>query len=151
MKEVPHSITMDGYPIVVQLPIQWGDLDAYGHVNSLVHLKWFESARAIYASAVGVDVLPSPKGIGGILASIQCHYVRQASYPGDILTGVRAARVSVASITLEFQVTDAKLGVPLANGSCDAILYDYATESPIPIPDPIRAAVEQLEGRSFPP
>ena len=142
--------TIEGFPIVVELPIQWGDLDAYGHVNSLVYLKWFEAARAVYAATVGVDVLPGREGMGGVLASITCKYLRQLSYPGNILSGVRAARVSIASITLEFQITDAMLGIPVAQGSCDAVLYDYGTENPIPVPDHVRQAVEELEGRPFP-
>ena len=34
------------YSVVLHLPIQWSDLDAYGHVNNLAYLKWFEDARA---------------------------------------------------------------------------------------------------------
>ena len=149
MDESSKLSVMQGFPIVIRIPIQWGDLDAYGHVNNLAYLKWFETARAVYASRVGVDVLPRQHGVGAILASISCKYLRQLSYPGKVCSGVRVARLSIGTITLEFRIADERIGVPVAEGSCDAVLYDYTAGTPVPIPDPIRAAVEKLEGRAF--
>ncbi len=151
MDESSELSALQGFPVVVQLPIQWGDLDAYGHVNNLVYLKWFEAARAVYASRVGVEVIPRQNGVGAVLASISCKYLRQLSYPGNIFSGVRVARVSIGSITLEFRIADGQIGVPVAEGTCDAVLYDYAADKPVPIPDHIRAAIEELEGKSFTP
>jgi len=149
MGEYPEMSTLQGFPVIIQLPIQWGDLDAYGHVNNLVYLKWFEAARAVYASRVGVDVLPRQNGVGAVLASVSCKYLRQVSYPGNILAGVRVARMSIGGITLDFRIADEQIGVPVAEGNCDVVLYDSADDKPIPIPDDIRAAVENLEGKSF--
>ncbi len=58
--------------------------------------------------------------------------------------------MSIGSVAVEFQVTDGETGVPVAEGGCDAVLYDYATGQPVPIPDSIRAAVEELERKLFP-
>lgn len=142
--------TLDGFPVVVPLPIQWGDLDAYGHVNNLIYLRWFESARAVYATRVGVEVLPSQTGVGAVLATISCKFLRLLNYPGDVLSGVRVTRISLGSVTLEYLVADSQTGVPVAEGTSDVVLYDYAADRPVPVPDHIRKAVEQLEGRPFP-
>ena len=47
-----------GWPVIVEIPVQWGELDAYGHVNNTVFFRWFESARihilvAITSGAAG--------------------------------------------------------------------------------------------------
>ena len=110
------SIELPGFPVVVEFPIQWGDLDAYGHVNNLVYLRWFEAARAVYASQVGVAVVPSQSGVGAVLSAISCKYMRQLNYPGDVLAGVRVARMSLGSVTLEFQIVDDKLLCLLPKG-----------------------------------
>jgi acyl-CoA thioester hydrolase len=141
---------MLGYPVVIELPIQWGDLDAFGHVNNLAYLKWFEAARAVYALRVGVDVTARQQGVGAVVAAISCKYLHQLGYPGTVRAGVRCSRMSIGSVTLEFQIAMCDTGVPVAEGSCDAVLYDYAARRPVPVPDAIRAAVERLEGRSFP-
>ena len=150
MDESSAPSALQGFPVVVQLPIQWGDLDAYGHVNNLVYLKWFETARAVYASRVGVDVLPRQEGVGAVLTSISCKFLHQLSYPGTIYSGVRVTRISLGSVTLEFRIANGEIGVPVAEGTCDVVLWDYSENEPVPVPDPIRAAVEELEGRSFP-
>ena len=33
--------------VAVSFPIavQWGEMDAYGHVNNTVYLRWFEGAK----------------------------------------------------------------------------------------------------------
>ena len=36
------------YPVVVEIPVEWGDQDAYQHVNNTVSLRWFETARLTY-------------------------------------------------------------------------------------------------------
>ena len=33
------------FPVVIELPVQWGEMDAFGHVNNVVYLRWFESGR----------------------------------------------------------------------------------------------------------
>ncbi len=149
MEEASRPAALREFPVVIELPIQWGDLDAYGHVNNLVYLKWFEAARAVYGTRVGVQLLPGSEGVGAMVASISCKYLRQRSYPGRVFSGVRVVRVSIGSVTLESRIVDGQTGVPVAEASCDAVLYDQATESPIPIPGHILSAVEALEGKSF--
>lgn len=149
MQDSKRPSALHEFPVVVTLPIQWGELDAYGHVNNVVFLKWFESARARYGSRVGVDMTPNSSGYGAIVASVSCQYLRPLSYPGDVIVGVRVTRMSIGSVTLGFCIVDARTGVPAAEGNCDAVLYDHSNQRPCPIPDFIREAVEELEGKQF--
>ncbi len=143
------STVLREFPVVIRLPIQWADLDVYGHVNNVVYLKWFEAARIAYASQVGVEVLARDHGVGAILMSVTCNYLRPLAYPGDVLSAVRITRLTIGGIALKYVIADAQTGVPVADGSSDAVLYDYAADRPVPVPDDIRAAVEALEGKSF--
>jgi len=142
--------TADDFPVSLEFPIQWGDLDAYGHVNNLSYLRWFEAARAVYATKVGVVTLPGQPGVGGIVASLRCQYLRSVSYPGVVQACVRITKLTIAGVSLEFQIFDRATGVPAASGGCEVVLVDIASEKPVPIPDEIRAAVEELEGKEFP-
>lgn len=148
-----ESVELDAlaqFPIVVKLPILWGDLDAYGHVNHLVYLKWFETARALYANRVGVETTPAATGVGAVLASIQYKFLRPMNFPGDVYSGVRVVRLSMGAIYLESKIVELSTGVAVAEGGCEAVLWDYAANEPTVIPDSIRTAVEALEGRTFP-
>ena len=150
MREFLRPTALEEFPIVVELPIQWSDLDAYGHVNNLAYLRWFENVRAVYAMKVGVSVTPQREGLGAALAAISCKYLRQLSFPGRIVAGARVTRMSIGGITLEFRIIDGQTGVPVAQGGCDAVIYDYAADKPVPIPEHIRTAVEKLEEKPFP-
>ena len=137
------------FPVVLHLPIQWSDLDAYGHVNNLVYLKWFEDARAAYATQVGVEVVPTGKGIGAVLSDIECTYSRQLKYPGHIYAGVSAREVTMSCVKLGFRIVCSATGVPVAEGGCTAVLYDHVADKPVAVPEEVLIAIEQLEGCSF--
>ena len=36
------------YPVTIEFPIAWGDMDAFQHVNNVMYLRYFESARIAY-------------------------------------------------------------------------------------------------------
>ncbi|GEM_PF-5929019 len=37
MSAPPASEPLAGYPVVVRIPVAWGDMDALGHVNNVVY------------------------------------------------------------------------------------------------------------------
>jgi acyl-ACP thioesterase len=40
------------------IPIRWGDMDAYGHVNNTVYFRYMEQARVEYLEKLGFKVMP---------------------------------------------------------------------------------------------
>ena len=42
------SEVLQGYPVTVEIPVAWGDMDAYGHVNNTMYFRYFETARIAY-------------------------------------------------------------------------------------------------------
>ena len=39
-----HHPCLTGFPHIISLPLQWGDHDAFGHVNNTVYIRWAEPA-----------------------------------------------------------------------------------------------------------
>ena len=35
----------DHKSIITKIPVLWGDMDGFGHVNNIIYLKWCETAR----------------------------------------------------------------------------------------------------------
>lgn len=35
------------FPVVIDWPVQWGDMDAFQHVNNTVFFRWFESIASL--------------------------------------------------------------------------------------------------------
>ena len=55
MKAVNIPAELSEYHSVIRLPVQWGDQDAFGHVNNTVYFRWFESARIAYFQHTGIE------------------------------------------------------------------------------------------------
>jgi hypothetical protein len=36
------------FPVVVELPVAWGDMDSYRHVSNVVYFRYLENARLEY-------------------------------------------------------------------------------------------------------
>ena len=137
----------EGYPVVISLPVQWGDQDAFLHVNNTVYFRWFESARIAYGERVGLFGLMKAERIGPILASITCQYRLPITYPDEVMIGARITRIGRTSMTMEHCLLSEAAGAVAADGSSVMVLYDYKTERPHPVPENIREAIEGLEGR----
>jgi acyl-CoA thioester hydrolase len=136
-----------GFPVVIEIPILWGDQDAFRHVNNTVYIRWFESSRVTYTRKAGLwDDLESDN-VGPILASTHCDYRRPLKYPDSVRVGSRIGRIGRTSLTMEHRVVGMASNAIAAEGTAVLVLFDYKKAEACPIPDRIRRAIEELEGR----
>lgn len=135
------------YQSVTRLPVQWGDMDAFGHVNNVVYIRWFESARVdLLNSTKPNSVTMAAGGIGPILASITCNYQRQLHFPDTVLVGSRWGKLGRSSVTIEHSVFSVQQQLPVANGTSVIVVFDYDTNRPVRIPDDLRAQMVRPAG-----
>ncbi len=137
------------FPVVIEQPVQWGEQDAFGHVNNTVHFRWFETARVAYLERLGMEYMTSPEGKGLILAAINCNYRRQIKYPDSVLIGCRVTRIGNASLTLVNAVYSRQGAAIAAEGESVIVMFDYAKQKSRRVPEDLREAVARLEGREF--
>lgn len=137
------------FKVVSAWPVQWGDQDAFGHVNNTVYFRWVETARIVYLEKINVNDTTPTQPIGPILAAISCNYRRQVTFPDTIQTGVRVTRIGRSSCTMEHRLWSKAQGALVADGEGTIVLFDYQKQRPCPIPPEIRAAIAQVEGRSI--
>ncbi len=143
------SPLLAAFPIVIALPVQWGDQDAFGHVNNTMYFRWFESSRIAYMEQFRLLERLRTTRVGPILAAIGCDYRAPLFFPDVVEVGSRVTRIGRTSLSMEHAIVSRSKGVLAAESRSTLVLYDYATEKPHPIPDEIRKAVEELEGRSL--
>lgn len=137
------------FPIFITLPVQWGDQDAFGHVNNTVYFRWFESARIAYFDRIGLSEMMKAAKVGPILASIGCDYRRQIMYPESVIIGAKVTRIGRTSITMEHELFTQSNQALAAEGKSTIVVFDYATNRPHPVPDAIRQAIEAVEGKQL--
>jgi acyl-CoA thioester hydrolase len=136
------------YPVTVEFPIHWGEMDAFGHVNNARFFTWFESARIAFLRAVGVSAESRhDEGVAPILAAAHCDYLEPVVFPIRLVVGARATKLGNTSFTLEHAVWP--VGAPervLARGTSVVVLFNYARSEKVRVPDTVRAAIATLQG-----
>ena len=144
------NIALSQFPVVVSLPVQWGDEDSFGHVNNTAHIRWFESSRVAYIENSGLRmILTAGKVIGPILASITCNYRRQLNFPDTVKIGSRVSNLGRSSMTIEHAIYSESQKEIAADGHSVIVMFNFEAQRPIRVSQEIREAVEKLEGKSF--
>jgi acyl-CoA thioester hydrolase len=138
-----------GYPVVIEWPVQWGDQDAFGHVNNTVYFRWCESARIAYMTRLGLAEWLNPKELGPILAQIGCNYKRQLHFPDVVLIGSRISRMGKSSLTMEHVLVSKSQIAVVAESTSVLVVFNYLAQRPVPIPESVRERIRQLEGAAL--
>ena len=138
---------LDGFPVVVEIPVAWGDMDYFRHVNNIVFFRYFESARIEYLERIGFRELTAESSVGPILASTGCRFRRPLTWPDTVAVGARVTEVGEDRFAMEYRLVSRKSGEVAAEGTGVLVSFDYAAERKVPLPEAVRRAIEVLEGR----
>lgn len=136
---------LSGYPIMITVPVAWGEMDAFGHVNNIVYFRYFESARIAYLDAIRFRGDAESDGIGPILASTHCRFRRPLAYPDAVRVGARSTAVGSDRFTMEYMIVSDALREVVAEGGGVIVAYDYAHGRKATLPDHVRARIRDLE------
>jgi acyl-CoA thioester hydrolase len=143
---------LEDFPVIVKIPVRWGDQDALAHVNHIMYLQYFETARIEYLLRLGMEAPgPSWRESGGIIASVTCRYLAPVTFPDTLYVAARVAHMGGDRITMEHAAFSERLEKPAARSTCNLVWYDYVAGRRRPIPAEITAAIITLEGHEPPP
>jgi acyl-CoA thioester hydrolase len=131
------------HPLRISIPVQWGDQDSFGHVNNVVHFRWMESARIAYFAALGAAI--HNEGLGPILASIKCDFRRQLQYPDTVHVSASITKIGRTSLTMVHRVYSDEQRALVSEGDSVIVMFDYTAQKPTPVPEAVRAKIEELE------
>ncbi len=133
-------------PISVAIPLAWAEMDAFGHVNNVAYLRWFETARIEFCRRVGWMSLDAPpRGTGVILHSVQCRFRLPLTFPDTVDVSAQLVSIEDDRITLAHEVRSRAHGNALAaDGSGIIVAYDYDRRVKASIPAAVREAILRL-------
>src|SRR5438874_13309503 len=139
-----------GQPLVITWPVQWGDQDAFGHVNNVIYFRWMESARIEYFRRYGVQDGAGKQGSGPILAAVKCDFRRQLIYPDTLLISASITSIGRTSLKMVHRIYSTAQQAVAAEGDSVIVMFDYQAQRPIKVSDEIRTRIAAVEGREFP-
>lgn len=122
------------YPVVIEFPIDWGDMDSFQHVNNIIYFRYFENARLAYFEKKEIILLLKEKNIGPILAETQCRFRAPLTYPDTISVATKTTEIKSDRFTMKYLIYSEKLKRIAATGSSVVVYYDYKEKCKADIP-----------------
>ncbi|KAI5913430.1 thioesterase family protein [Thauera sp. 2A1] len=125
-----------------RMPVRWGDMDAYGHVNNTVYFRYFEQIRVEWLEEMGCIVRPD-EPVGPVIINASCTFFAPVNYPATIIVkmyGGEPGRTSLMTWYELYVEGDDRL---FAEGAAKTVWMDMQTGKSSPLPDNVRALFDQ--------
>ncbi|MGB7481612.1 MAG: thioesterase family protein [Burkholderiaceae bacterium] len=126
-----------------QIATRWMDNDVYGHVNNVVYYSYFDTAVNQYLIAQGALDLQRSEVIG-LVVETQCRYFRALAFPSPVQVGLRVAHIGTSSVRYELGIFGGGDDAAAAQGHFVHVYVERASQRPVPLPAPLRRALERL-------
>lgn len=138
---------LNGYPVVVEIPVAWGEMDSFQHVNNVAYFRYFESARIAYSEKTRLIEYKDRTGIGPILASTSCRYKHPLTYPDTVSVGAKVTTMEEDRFTMNYIIVSHRHQKIAAEGDAVVVMYDYRDGKKTAIPDELRQRMRDIEQR----
>src|SRR5919107_5780774 len=116
---------LKAYPVVIEIPVAWGEMDSLRHVNNIVYFRYFESARMAYFDRVGFWAHMDETGVGPILASTNCKFRLPLTYPDTVSVGARVSDIEADRFLMRYAVYSHRHRKLADEGDGLVVSYDY--------------------------
>jgi acyl-CoA thioester hydrolase len=137
--------SLAGFPVVIDIPVAWGEMDALRHVNNIVYFRYFESARIAYFEKLRFWEFMNQTGVGPILASIQCKFKIPLTYPDTVSVGTRIPSIEQDRFVMEYRAVSHKSQAIAAEGEGVVVSYNYRESKKTALPEEMKQRILALE------
>ena len=123
--------------------VRFGDLDAMRHLNNVVFLRYFETARISYLRHLMPShdpAHPESEGFGLIFAECHINYRSPVFLDEEVAVGCWVGELRRSSFRVDFDMRVD--GRAAADGSGWLVGFDYAAQRSQPLPDDLRARLQ---------
>jgi acyl-CoA thioester hydrolase len=137
------QITRADFPHFLTLQTRWLDNDIYGHVNNALYYAFFDTAINQYLIAAGgLDIHSG--SVVGFAVETHCQFMQPVAFPDVIEVGLRVGKLGRSSVRYELAIFKLGESQAAAAGHFVHVFVERAERRAVPIPAPIRAALERL-------
>jgi acyl-CoA thioester hydrolase len=144
-EDVMHTPPLESFPVVIEVPVAWGEMDAMQHVNNIVYFRYVESVRMAYFERIGLLELQQQTGVGPILAWTSCRFRRPLTYPDTVSVATRVTKVDDDRFTMQTMIYSRALADVAAESEGIVVAFDYRAQKKTLLPEAIRRRIHELE------
>jgi acyl-CoA thioester hydrolase len=121
------------------IPIRWGDMDAYGHVNNTNYFRYMEQARVEYLEQAGFPI--RPHNLAPVIVNTACTFLLPLTYPGTLELKMFAGSPGRSSIPTFYEFRLQEGTTLYATGEARIVWIDMSTGKAVAIPETLRATL----------
>ncbi|HEF4762465.1 TPA: acyl-CoA thioesterase [Pseudomonas putida] len=141
-KPVPHE--RSAYRYLRDITTRWMDNDVYGHVNNVIYYSWFDTV--VNGWLLEQNQLDFEQGsVVGLVVDTHCSYFSSIAFPDMVRAGLRVASLGTSSVRYEVGLFANDNTEASAQGHFVHVYVDRVTRRPVPLPEPLRRALESIE------
>ncbi|WP_370320635.1 acyl-CoA thioesterase [Oricola sp.] len=134
------ALSLEAFPAKTAQTLRYADHDQAGHVNNAIYATMFEAGRVpvLYDPARNMP----PEGCHFSLVRITIDFLKEMTWPGEVVTGSGVTRIGTSSVS--FRQAVFKDGVCCSTSESTVVLTNSTTRKSQPLPDHARAMFEEL-------
>lgn len=125
---------------VSMIPVRWGDMDAYEHVNNTIYFRYAEQCRCEWMEQMGLR-LSLGQAEGPVIVNASCTFLIPITYPNTVEVRMYASGIGRSSVVTDYEMRVVGEDRLYAEGSAKVVWIDTATGKSKPIPDALRARI----------
>jgi acyl-CoA thioester hydrolase len=130
--------------ITHRLQVRFRDCDPLGHVNNAVYLTYLEQARFnLWRAQLNFQAKsasdPGPRGLGFILARVECDFRAQAKYGDELDVKLYLGDFGRSSFTYTYEIVNATTGQLMATAKTVLVWFDYDAQKAAPLDEATKA------------
>ena len=141
----PHPVapSREDFAYFETITLRYADNDVNGHVNNAHYYAYFDTAVEGFLRATALRGVLAGEVFTPVVAS-SCRYFQEISYPGDVVLGVKLARMGKTSLTYEIAIFTAATGpTAAALGTFTTVCTNKESRRPTEIPTAVRTSFKQ--------
>lgn len=120
------------------IPVRWGDMDSYGHVNNIIYMQYLEEARVAWFERAGVAMSNVP--FGPVVLQTQHTYLKPVVHPATVVVQLRAGAVGRSSLIIEHSLSTVEDSLTTyGEGYCKLVWIDHDSGKSVALPKHVRA------------
>ena len=139
----------DSKSIITKIPVLWGDMDGFGHVNNIIYLKWCETSRielfrSIWNYKIGnMEEVLERGGVGPILANFNMDYKYPVKYPDEIKIETYLTHIGNSSMGIGHELFSQNNDKLVAKANSVIVMLNYISNDKVIIGDKDREILSQ--------
>lgn len=121
------------------IPVRWGDMDAYGHVNNTVYFRYFEEARVQLIEKLLDNERIAVVQFRPVVVTASCTFLRPVHYPDTVRVDCFLSQPGRSSFMVHYAVfAESAPEQAACTGESKVVWTDHETGRSVTLPEHIR-------------